>query len=540
MATKLGPHVLRDAPDLGDYIRTQTAVVKLVGQWSLGTLVPDGVLVIGRRHEPRYDAQLQRVSGKTPREAAEQFLQDQLPTYEANPHIKYWEGHNEPVWSTLKEMAWYAQFEVQRIQLMAELGLGCVIGNFASGAPRLPLWPAFFPALEAAKAHQGLLGLHEYSCPWMWWMTGDHQLNPDEDEGDTGWTTLRYRKVYRQHLNPHGLGDVPLVITECGIDPLVNPKPPAAGGGGTWKHLGAYWAATNNEPDKADYYFRQLVWYDEELQKDDFVVGATVFTWGSFGAPWSDFDVAGTDVARKLIEYTIENPAEPFDYDRFSAGPGGGRETARLQGKPRDQYARTYVLLPPDADADWARAVINATWDQRRWTVGSSADDAGIGDLDHRYVIAVHPGRWPTDLRSFYAEHYPGVTYAEVEATSPERLEAQLSVVELPAPTVAPARADRGVPRTQYKRTYVLLPPQADAIWARTVADLTWDAQRWTIGSSADDAGIGSLDKRFVLAVNPEAWPTDLRDFFDEHYPGIQYAAVAAPTVAALSDRLRV
>ena len=53
----------------------------------------------------------------------------------------------------------------------------------------------------------------------MWWMTGKYQVNPDEDQGDEGWTTLRYRKVYRQFLIPSGLGSVPLVITECGIDP---------------------------------------------------------------------------------------------------------------------------------------------------------------------------------------------------------------------------------------------------------------------------------------------------------------------------------
>jgi hypothetical protein len=197
-------------------------------------------------------------------------------------------------------------------------------------------------------------------------------------------------------------------------------------------------------------------------------------------------------------------------------------------------------LLPPDASADWARAVINATWDQHKWTVGSSADDAGIGDLDHRYVVAVNPGLWPTDLGSFFAQHYPGVTYLEIEATSPDGLEMHLRDIELPLPNTTTAHAQRGTPRVQYKRTYVLLPPDADARWARRVVNLTWDAHHWTIGSSADDAGIGRLDERLVLAVNPEEWPTDLRRFFEEHYPGVQYAGVEAPTVAALSERLRV
>ncbi len=524
MATKLGPHVLRDAPDLAEYLETRSAVVKLVGEWGMGANVPEGVLVIGRRHEGRYDAQHQKAEGKTPLEAAQQFLSDQLPTYQESPHIVYWEGHNEPVWNTEEEMAWYAQFEAERMRLMAEQGLKCVIGNFASGAPQLHLWPAFFPALEAAQKHKALLGLHEYSCPWMWWMTGKHQMKADEDEGDEGWTTLRYRKVYRQHLIPNGFGNVPLAITECGIDPLVNPKPSAVGGGGTWKQLGSFWSAHDNESDKADYYFRQLVWYDKELQKDDYVVGATLFTWGSFGPPWSDFDVAGSEVAKKLITYAQENPAEPFVYARFS---GAKAAVAKLRrGQPREQYARTYVLLPPGADGAWAKAVIDATWDTQRWTVGSSADDAGIGDLDNRIVVAINPSRWPSDLEAFFEEHYPGVVFRAVEADSPAELQTMLG--SLPAPQHAPTISlpNRGAPRVQYKRTYILLPPNAGGAFARAVANATWDKRRYTIGSSADDAGIGDLDERVVLALSPENWPSDLGSFFEEHYPGVQYSEV--------------
>ncbi len=430
MPTKLGPHILRAAPDISEYIQAGPAVAKFVDELGMATDVPAGILVIGRRFQGDYDAQLQKNSGKTPLEAARQFVGDQKETYKMNPHIKYWEGHNEPVWSNAEEMGWYAQFEVERIRLMAEMGLKCVIGNFATGSPDLALWPAFLPAIRAAKEHGSLLGLHEYSCPWMWWMTGKHQLDPNSDEGDEGWTTLRYRKIYRQHLIPNGLGDVPLVITECGIDPMIGPQPPESPGG-TWKHLGDFWSHHDNEPDKADYYFRQLAWYDKELQKDDYVVGATIFTWGSYGPPWEDFDVAGTEVAKKLIAYTQQDPAQPFT----PPGEGGGdvddndtSDVTKPRGLPRTQYNRTYVLLPPDADADWARAAVEATWDDERYTVGSSADDAGIGDLDKRRVIAVNPQKWPgpQSLRDFFAKYYPGVKYEAVTAATPEELAQKL------------------------------------------------------------------------------------------------------------------
>jgi hypothetical protein len=422
MPTKLGAHVLRAAPDLGAFIQARPAVVKFVGDWGMAKDVPSGILVIGAK-AGSYDAQLQGNSGKTPLQAARQYVQDMLATYQSNPLIKYWEGHNEPAWSNLEEMGWYAQFEIERMKLMAQHGLKCVIGNFATGTPPLELWPAFVPALQAARQYEALLGLHEYSCPWMWWMTGKHQLNPNEDQGDEGWTTLRYRKVYRRYLIPNGLGDVPLVITECGIDPLVNPKPSGAPSG-TWKQLGNFWASHDNEPDQADYYFRQLVWYDKELQKDPYVVGATIFTWGNFGGAWAEFDVAGTDVSKKLVAYVKTDPAKPFAY-QVAPTP---TPTSGERGKPRVQYERTYVLLPPDADASWARAVAESAWDAKRYTIGGSADDAGIGDLDVRRVVAVNPQKWTSgNLEDFFRQYYPGVEYKPITVATPAELKQKLA-----------------------------------------------------------------------------------------------------------------
>jgi hypothetical protein len=96
------------------------------------------------------------------------------------------------------------------------------------------------------------------------------------------------------------------------------------------------------------------------------------------------------------------------------------------RGLPRVQYERTYVLLPPDAGEEWALAVVDGTWDDRWYTIGNSADDAGIGDLDVRRVIAVNPGEWPSDLRAFFEEHYPGVEYSSVQTSTPAQLKQKL------------------------------------------------------------------------------------------------------------------
>ena len=87
------------------------------------------------------------------------------------------------------------------------------------------------------------------------------------------------------------------------------------------------------------------------------------------------------------------------------------------------------MLLPPNADAAWAQAVVESTWDQRRYTIGGSADDAGVGDLDVRRVIAINPQEWQGDqsLEEFYAQYYPGVEYKAITAATPEELAQKLA-----------------------------------------------------------------------------------------------------------------
>ncbi|MBL7063717.1 MAG: M23 family metallopeptidase [Anaerolineae bacterium] len=209
------------------------------------------------------------------------------------------------------------------------------------------------------------------------------------------------------------------------------------------------------------------------------------------------------------------------------------------RGQPRVSYSRTYVLLPPDAGAAWAQAVVGATWDTHRFTIGGSADDAGIGDLDLRRVVAVNPTAWGDGLPAFFETYYPGVIYVPVEAESPSALRAALEALpEMPAQPPPQPPSPRGQPRVPYDRTYVLLPPGAGDAWASAVVEGGWDTHRFTIGGSADDAGIGDLDTRRVVAVNTTAWGDGLPAFFETYYPGVIYVALVADTPQELVARL--
>ena len=95
-------------------------------------------------------------------------------------------------------------------------------------------------------------------------------------------------------------------------------------------------------------------------------------------------------------------------------------------GRPRLDFTRTYVLLPPTATEEWAASAAKGSF-EGRYTVGFSADDAGVGDVSERIVIGVNPHHWPETLTgAWYQQHYPGTKFVPVVANSPADLESWL------------------------------------------------------------------------------------------------------------------
>ena len=165
----------------------------------------------------------------------------------------FWQGVNEPIISSPEAMERCAAFDAERARIMDQNGFRVVVGSFSVGNPELSYWNQFVTALEAARQYNGALALHEYAWPTM-----KHQWR---------WYLLRHRKVYGGH-RPHGwaglpdhLKDLPLLITECGLDGLIEEGHEPRG----WQVL------YGNDPGE---YLRQLSWYDRELLKDPYVIGA--------------------------------------------------------------------------------------------------------------------------------------------------------------------------------------------------------------------------------------------------------------------------
>lgn len=280
--TKLGLCITHHHPQILELMRTgNVAVIKTICQEPdfLGQLkaISPHTLFVGRVVMDQID--LAKVE---PGESAQQLV-EQILSAAADPRLREifdaWEGYNEPVTVDAEQMKQLAELEAERVRLLAREGIRSVVGNFGTGHPKLELWPHFFPALEAAGEHDGFLGLHEYSAPTM--RFGVH--------GEGGWLTLRYRKAYRQHLIPAGL-EVPLVITECGIDGMVQNHPGPKGKG--WKDFIAYWEQQGMGSDGPGNYIEQLAWYDSELVKDDYVVGAAIFTMTTT-CKWQSYEILG-------------------------------------------------------------------------------------------------------------------------------------------------------------------------------------------------------------------------------------------------------
>lgn len=202
----------------------------------------------------------------------------------------WWQGVNEPVIHSAEAMRRYADFECERVRLLAGNGLKAGVGSFAVGNPyNMAWWRDFLPAMDAARQYDGFLFLHEY-----WW---DDPLEP--------WTALRHRKIYEGEPS-HGWAGLParlrrpLIITEAGRDyGVVEP--------GVVKG----WAGVI-EPTQ---YVEECEIYDAAVRADPYVVGAAVFCCGNRAFQWTGYDI-WPEVAKKLAAradpvYRTMKPPQP-------------------------------------------------------------------------------------------------------------------------------------------------------------------------------------------------------------------------------------
>lgn len=106
------------------------------------------------------------------------------------------------------------------------------------------------------------------------------------------------------------------------------------------------------------------------------------------------------------VEYFPEEGQTPTP----STGTGRPRGEAAYsqRGKPRLQYERTFQLIHGSVPDDQAAQIFLRGYRQGK-TTGTSADDAGLGDLDVKIVeVYGWPAAEHNALIAWFNEHYPG------------------------------------------------------------------------------------------------------------------------------------
>lgn len=296
-ASKLGLHALsRGEPRLMELVRrVKPRVVKAVGDYGwlaeVKAVSPE-IVTIGRiaQEQPEW------INTVDPVVAGQAYVELNLEQYRANPFVDYWEGWNEFVPVDAARMRWFAQFEAVRACRMQELGLRAAVGGFSVGVPEYALMGDFLPALEAARRCGGIFHLHEYNAPTFECLvaTGVPDIIPGAPALNVpaGPFSLRYRFWYEGWLKPRGLGDLPLVISELGIDGVSRGAcngPVEVG----WKPYRDWWVQQGLAADGNQAHLKALAWYDEQMRRDAYVLGATIFTAGaaSPGNEWHPFDL---------------------------------------------------------------------------------------------------------------------------------------------------------------------------------------------------------------------------------------------------------
>jgi len=178
------------------------------------------------------------------------------------------EGENTPTWESVEAARWFGKFWERLAALIAGAGFRPCVGSIAVGNPpgsidevRAKL-DAFAPALRAAKRFKGAWSYHAYSLKY----TTDPEVEV--------WYSLRYRLFYGFLRERHpDLADLPIILTEGGVDLAGNPKTDG------WRARGS-----------AEKFQDWLKWFDSELRKDGEVVGVTLFQIGDPQGWWS-FDL---------------------------------------------------------------------------------------------------------------------------------------------------------------------------------------------------------------------------------------------------------
>ena len=310
MATNLlGLHGQRNTPATEQAIRAMRNVG--VAKFLPGNFTSAGIGAITefQHNNPNALKIVRDVDNQAPGKPWRQIMERSLRRFEAVDNL--WDVMEYPVNEacqrgdplkrladdTLKAIEWFKEKRPDKDLVVANFSHGTLQMGALDGYDRGTLpedgwkdWRTFLPVVRAAK----YMGLHEYSAPSM--------------QDGIGWHCLRYRRPYDWFVREAGLsqGELPLLlINECGIDRGWMKKKRSEAG---WKGI----RIDNPYPEQVAAYVKDLLWYNEEINKDWYVRGATIFILGGYSggeSGWQSFEIEDHP---DIID-VLNRPYDPMD-----------------------------------------------------------------------------------------------------------------------------------------------------------------------------------------------------------------------------------
>ena len=340
MKSKLGVYLVSlGGIDVPGYLGTAQPriVVSMehsVDTWSAAKQASPNTFIVGRHYVDDPD----QLFLDDPEGRAEQFFTAMKGDAEQMRGIyDAWMGYNESVVQSQDEAEKLSRFYVRWGDLMRAAGFKSAAYSFATGNPARgdprpdgSMEPNYWPFLAEGLRHCDLLSLHEYSAPTM-----------------DVWSTflcLRYRKVM-DLLPPDARRQI--VITETGID----------GGAGAANRPRQGWSKFTD----AAGYVATLKWYDTELQKDDYVIGAAIFLMNGWGIDGS----FGMGDVTQIRDYIAQggSPAPVVVQPPAADQPASPTQPTQPQPQPSSppvtvQSPTTYTVQPGDTLSVIARKFV--------------------------------------------------------------------------------------------------------------------------------------------------------------------------------------
>ncbi len=254
-------------------------------------LSPDS-FIIGRIYAPQHRQERYKIDPEAEGVAfAEEVIAHEISKMEINgrPVFDAWMSFNEavpgprgptPSEEEIENYRRYDRFQVAFGKRLQEAGLEAVAMNFAAGNfSDGRVWVEYFPnTLETYK----YLGFHEYGWPTM-----------SGEGGATG--CLLYRPVMQAVRERYGHKHR-VIITECGL-----------ARGYAYPHEGDVGWRYPGDPRTVEEYWASLKWYNDELNKAPYVLGACIFQVGH-GPRWETFEILGTGLIDKIASLKEEVP----------------------------------------------------------------------------------------------------------------------------------------------------------------------------------------------------------------------------------------